>query len=145
MAAGGVCPNDLGPNSFVFRDGTPIALIDFDMAAPGERLDKRHEVSVVPSTRPRLAARGTARIARSGFLATRVAAQSGVLTLFSASWEPIDHLPDAPEHLEKIEIQPGSASMSKESRRVLDEAYEELESELPDRLARVVGWVRAPL
>jgi len=34
--------------------------------------------------------------------------------------------------------------MSKESQRCLQEAYEELESELPDRLARAVGWVRAP-
>ena len=34
--------------------------------------------------------------------------------------------------------------MSKESQRVLHEAYEALERELPDRIARVVHWVRAP-
>ena len=34
--------------------------------------------------------------------------------------------------------------MSKEGKRVLHEAYEELESELPDRLARIVCWVRQP-
>ncbi|MET0389996.1 MAG: phosphotransferase [Polyangiales bacterium] len=34
-----VCHNDLGPNNFVFRNGSPIALIDYDMAAPGERLE----------------------------------------------------------------------------------------------------------
>jgi hypothetical protein len=33
--------------------------------------------------------------------------------------------------------------MSKESQAVLDEAYEELERELPERIARVVRWTRA--
>lgn len=39
-AAGGVeiiCHNDLSPCNFVFRSGTPIAIIDFDAAAPGSR------------------------------------------------------------------------------------------------------------
>jgi Phosphotransferase enzyme family len=34
-----VCHNDLSPCNFVFRDQVPAAIIDFDAAAPGERLD----------------------------------------------------------------------------------------------------------
>lgn len=34
-----VCHNDLSPCNTVFRDGVPVALIDFDNAAPGKRLD----------------------------------------------------------------------------------------------------------
>ena len=34
-----VCHNDAGPNNFVFRDGMPCALVDFDLAAPGERTE----------------------------------------------------------------------------------------------------------
>jgi len=34
-----VCHNDLSPCNTVFRDGVPVALIDFDNAAPGARLD----------------------------------------------------------------------------------------------------------
>ncbi len=33
-----VCHNDCSPRNFVFRAGRPIALIDFDAAAPGTRL-----------------------------------------------------------------------------------------------------------
>jgi hypothetical protein len=33
-----VCHNDLSPCNFVFRNGTPEAVIDFDAAAPGPRL-----------------------------------------------------------------------------------------------------------
>lgn len=33
-----VCHNDLSPCNFVFRDETPVAVIDFDAAAPGRRL-----------------------------------------------------------------------------------------------------------
>ncbi|MGH3000102.1 MAG: phosphotransferase [Gaiellaceae bacterium] len=33
-----VCHNDLSPCNFVFRDGQPVGIIDFDAAAPGERL-----------------------------------------------------------------------------------------------------------
>ncbi len=32
-----VCHNDLSPCNFVFRAGVPVALIDFDTAAPGTR------------------------------------------------------------------------------------------------------------
>jgi aminoglycoside phosphotransferase (APT) family kinase protein len=32
-----VCHNDLSPCNFVFRGGVPIAMIDFDAAAPGSR------------------------------------------------------------------------------------------------------------
>jgi aminoglycoside phosphotransferase (APT) family kinase protein len=32
-----VCHNDLSPCNFVFRDGSPVAMIDFDAAAPGNR------------------------------------------------------------------------------------------------------------
>jgi hypothetical protein len=32
-----VCHNDLSPCNAVFRDGRPVALIDFDAAAPGSR------------------------------------------------------------------------------------------------------------
>ena len=32
-----VCHNDLSPCNFVFRNGLPIAIIDFDAAAPGSR------------------------------------------------------------------------------------------------------------
>jgi aminoglycoside phosphotransferase (APT) family kinase protein len=32
-----VCHNDLSPCNFVFRSGLPVALIDFDTAAPGTR------------------------------------------------------------------------------------------------------------
>jgi aminoglycoside phosphotransferase (APT) family kinase protein len=34
-----VCHNDLSPCNFVFREDKPVAIIDFDAAAPGERLD----------------------------------------------------------------------------------------------------------
>jgi Phosphotransferase enzyme family len=34
-----VCHGDLSPCNFVFRNGKPVALIDFDNAAPGRRLD----------------------------------------------------------------------------------------------------------
>jgi Ser/Thr protein kinase RdoA (MazF antagonist) len=34
-----VCHNDLSPCNFVFRGGVPVAIIDFDSAAPGGRLD----------------------------------------------------------------------------------------------------------
>jgi hypothetical protein len=34
-----VCHNDLSPCNFVFRDQRPVAIIDFDAAAPGQRLD----------------------------------------------------------------------------------------------------------
>ncbi len=33
-----VCHNDLSPCNFVFVDGVPVGLIDFDAAAPGDRL-----------------------------------------------------------------------------------------------------------
>jgi len=33
-----VCHNDLSPCNFVFRDAKPVALIDFDAAAPGPRV-----------------------------------------------------------------------------------------------------------
>jgi len=33
-----VCHNDLSPCNFVFRAGAPVAMIDFDAAAPGSRL-----------------------------------------------------------------------------------------------------------
>ena len=32
-----ICHNDLSPCNFVFRSGMPVALIDFDAAAPGSR------------------------------------------------------------------------------------------------------------
>lgn len=34
-----VCHNDAGPNNFVFCNDTPVAIIDFDMAAPGHPLE----------------------------------------------------------------------------------------------------------
>src|SRR5712691_1834687 len=34
-----VCHHDLSPCNFVFRNGVPMAIIDFDNAAPGARLD----------------------------------------------------------------------------------------------------------
>lgn len=37
--SGVVCHHDPGPNNVVFRDGSPVALIDFDMAAPGEAIE----------------------------------------------------------------------------------------------------------
>ena len=37
--AGVVCHHDPGPNNFVFVDGVPVALIDFDTAAPGAGLE----------------------------------------------------------------------------------------------------------
>jgi hypothetical protein len=33
-----VCHHDLSPCNFVFRDGRPVGIIDFDAAAPGPRL-----------------------------------------------------------------------------------------------------------
>jgi Ser/Thr protein kinase RdoA (MazF antagonist) len=36
---GVVCHNDAAPNNFVFADGMPVALIDFDLASPGEPLE----------------------------------------------------------------------------------------------------------
>jgi aminoglycoside phosphotransferase (APT) family kinase protein len=34
-----ICHNDPGPNNVVFQNDRPMALIDFDMIAPGERLE----------------------------------------------------------------------------------------------------------
>lgn len=34
-----VCHHDPGPNNTVFRDGLPVAFIDFDMARPGDPLE----------------------------------------------------------------------------------------------------------
>lgn len=34
-----VCHHDAGPHNVVFRDGVPVALIDFDMAAPGNAME----------------------------------------------------------------------------------------------------------
>ncbi|WP_344178470.1 aminoglycoside phosphotransferase family protein [Kribbella lupini] len=34
-----VCHHDLGPNNAVFRNGVPVAFIDFDLAAPGSPLE----------------------------------------------------------------------------------------------------------
>ena len=34
-----VCHHDPGPNNMVFQDGTPVAFIDFDTAAPGDPLE----------------------------------------------------------------------------------------------------------
>jgi hypothetical protein len=34
-----VCHGDVSPCNTVFQDGTPVALIDFDTAAPGRRID----------------------------------------------------------------------------------------------------------
>ena len=34
-----VCHHDLSPCNFVFRSGLPVGIIDFDAAAPGERLE----------------------------------------------------------------------------------------------------------
>lgn len=34
-----VCHHDPGPNNVVFQDGRPVALIDFDMARPGDPLE----------------------------------------------------------------------------------------------------------
>jgi Ser/Thr protein kinase RdoA (MazF antagonist) len=34
-----ICHNDPGPNNFVFRNHMPVALIDFDMAEPGDPLE----------------------------------------------------------------------------------------------------------
>ena len=40
LSPGGVvCHHDPGPNNFVFQDDLPVALIDFDMAAPGSPLE----------------------------------------------------------------------------------------------------------
>jgi hypothetical protein len=39
-----VCHNDLSPKNTVYRDGLPIAFIDWDIAAPGERI---HDVAHV--------------------------------------------------------------------------------------------------
>jgi len=33
-----ICHNDFAPYNFIYRDGTPIAVIDFDLAGPGPRL-----------------------------------------------------------------------------------------------------------
>ena len=33
-----VCHNDISPVNFVFENGSPVAMIDFDAAAPGSRL-----------------------------------------------------------------------------------------------------------
>lgn len=34
-----VCHHDPGPNNVVFRNGLPVAWIDFDTAAPGDPLE----------------------------------------------------------------------------------------------------------
>ena len=34
-----VCHNDLSPCNFVFQDGRPVGIIDFDSATPGQRLE----------------------------------------------------------------------------------------------------------
>jgi hypothetical protein len=51
-------------------------------------------------------------------LATRVAAQSGVFTLFGSGREALDQLPEASQHLAKIEIEPAAiGSLREELRR----------------------------
>lgn len=34
-----ICHHDPGPNNTVFRQGLPVAFIDFDLSAPGDRLE----------------------------------------------------------------------------------------------------------
>ncbi len=50
-----ICHNDLFPENVVFRDGRVVALIDFDMAAPGRALlgprDRRPGVGAAPRAR----------------------------------------------------------------------------------------------
>jgi Ser/Thr protein kinase RdoA (MazF antagonist) len=38
-STGVVCHNDPGPNNFVFSDEGPVAIIDFDLAEPGQELE----------------------------------------------------------------------------------------------------------
>lgn len=33
-----ICHNDFAPYNFIYQDGTPVAVIDFDLAGPGPRL-----------------------------------------------------------------------------------------------------------
>jgi Ser/Thr protein kinase RdoA (MazF antagonist) len=49
-----VCHNDFAPHNLVFRDGIPVAVIDFDTASPGPRAwDLAHlAYRVVPLTAP---------------------------------------------------------------------------------------------
>ncbi len=49
-----VCHNDVAPHNLVFRDGLPVALIDFDTASPGPRAwDLAHlAYRLVPLTAP---------------------------------------------------------------------------------------------
>jgi aminoglycoside phosphotransferase (APT) family kinase protein len=46
LAAGGevVCHNDLSPKNTVYRESLPVAFVDWDIAAPGERI---HDVAHV--------------------------------------------------------------------------------------------------
>ncbi|MEV4640141.1 phosphotransferase [Actinoplanes sp. NPDC049548] len=57
-----VCHNDLSPKNTVYRDGVPVAFLDWDIAAPGRRVhDVAHLcwqfVPLGPSVDPRVAAR----------------------------------------------------------------------------------------
>jgi hypothetical protein len=51
-------------------------------------------------------------------LATRVAAQSGVFTLFGTHREALDRLPDAQNHLAKIEIEPDAVDSLRDELRL---------------------------
>ena len=72
-----ICHNDVCPENVVFRDGEAVALLDFDFAAPGDRLFDlaRLVLMTVPIDAPEDAAR-TGRIGLDPFVRLRVAADA---------------------------------------------------------------------
>ncbi len=72
-----ICHNDVCPENVVFRSGEAVALLDFDFAAPGDRLFDlaRLALMTVPLDDPDDAAR-TGRIGLDPFVRLRVAADA---------------------------------------------------------------------
>ena len=93
-AAEVVCHNDLSPRNTVYRDGLPVAFIDWDIAAPGERIhDLAHVcwqfVGLGPGADPSAAAAGMRVVADAYRLADRSRLVDTVLWWQDRCWRGI--------------------------------------------------------
>jgi len=101
-AAEVVCHNDLSPKNTVYRDGRPVAFIDWDLAAPGARVhDVAHVcwqfVGLGPGADPTTAAAGIQVVADAYGLADRAALLDTVLWWQDRCWRGIHAAADAGE------------------------------------------------